>query len=78
MASRSSRPGLDTRDITSPKWLYVKGVLFVLCCLLASSLLLVESLTFQSSVGGAQRQLLLSQLGGLILELLREFLRLRK
>jgi len=38
------------RDITSPKWLYVKGVLFVLCGLLASSLLLVESLTFQTAI----------------------------
>jgi len=42
--------GLDMRDITSPKWLYVKGGLFVLCGLLASSLLLVESPTFQTAV----------------------------
>ena len=36
------------RDITSPAWLYVKGVLFLLCGLLASALLLVESPTLQT------------------------------
>jgi hypothetical protein len=38
------------RDITSPTWLYVKGVLFLVCGLLASALLLVESPTLQTAV----------------------------
>ena len=38
------------RDITSPTWLYVKGVLFLVCGLLASALLLVESPTVRTAV----------------------------
>ena len=38
------------RDITSPTWLYVKGALFLVCGLLASVLLLVESPTLQTAV----------------------------
>jgi hypothetical protein len=38
------------RDITSPKWLYIKAILFVVTGLLASTLLLVESPTFQTAV----------------------------
>jgi hypothetical protein len=36
------------RDITSPKWLYAKGVLFVVCGLFASVLLLIDSPTLQT------------------------------
>jgi len=36
--------------ITSPRWLYVKGALFVACGLFASVLLLIESPTFQTAV----------------------------
>jgi len=36
------------RDITSPKWLYVKGALFLLTGLFASVLLLVESPNFRT------------------------------
>jgi len=38
------------RDITSPRWLYVKGVLFVVCGFLASGLLLVESPTVRTAI----------------------------
>jgi hypothetical protein len=37
------------RDITGPKWLYVKGVLFLVCGLFASALLLIESPMFQTA-----------------------------
>ena len=42
--------GPPMRDITSPTWLYVKGGLFLVCGLLASVLLLVESPTLQTAV----------------------------
>ena len=38
------------RDITSPKWLYVKAVLFLVAGLLASALLLAESPTLRTAV----------------------------
>ena len=38
------------RDLTSPKWLYIKAILFVVTGLLASILLLVESPTFRTGV----------------------------
>ena len=37
------------RDITSPKWLYVKGGLFLVCGVFASVLLLVESPTLRTA-----------------------------
>jgi hypothetical protein len=37
------------RDITSPRWLYAKGVLFLVCGLFASALLLVESPTLRTA-----------------------------
>jgi hypothetical protein len=38
------------RDITSPRWLYIKGGLFLVTGLLASFLLLVESPTIQTAL----------------------------
>jgi hypothetical protein len=38
------------RDITSPRRLYVKGVLFLVCGLFASALLLVESPRFRTAI----------------------------
>ena len=63
----STRPGM--RDITSPRWLYVKGVLFLVCGLFASALLLVESPTFQTRVPARDRGLEL--LPAVLLRLLR-------
>jgi len=37
------------RDITSPRWLYVKGVLFLICGLFASALILLDSPTLQTA-----------------------------
>ena len=36
------------RDITSPRWLYAKGALFLACGLFASALLLVDSPTLRT------------------------------
>jgi hypothetical protein len=38
------------RDITSPTWLYIKGVLFLIAGLLASGLLLFESPTLLTAL----------------------------
>jgi hypothetical protein len=38
------------RDITNPKWLYMKGALFLVLGLLASALLLVESPTLKTAI----------------------------
>jgi len=37
------------RDITSPRWLYGMGTLFLVCGLFASSLILAESPTLQTA-----------------------------
>jgi hypothetical protein len=37
-------------DITSPKWLYVKGFLFLVCGLMASALLLADSFQIRTAI----------------------------